>query len=107
MIKQGIKTMNAEFIQTSSLFQLSFVQFRPYATSFPRLLLSLTLIPKSKKTLETILDLTPSFKTSLDARVEGLVSNVDSLENRRRNFIEKRYHRKRNLACTQVSFSGL
>ena len=107
MIKQGIKTMNAEFIQTSSLFQLSFVQFRPYATSFPRLLLSLTLIPKSKKTLETILDLTPSFKTSLDARVEGLVLNLDYLENLRSNFIQKKYGRKRHLARTQVSSSGM
>ena len=35
------------------------------------------------------MDLTPSFKTSLDARVDGLVSNVDYLENRRRNFIQK------------------
>ena len=107
MIKQGIKTMNAEFIQTCALFQLSFVQFRPYATSFPRLLLSLTLIPKSKKTLETILDLTPSFKTSLDTRVEDLVLNLDYLENLRSNFIQKKYGRKRHLACTPVSSSGL
>ena len=34
------------------------------------------------------MDLTPSFKTSLDTRVDGLVSNVDYLENRR-NFIQK------------------
>ena len=46
MIKQGIKTMNAEFIGTLALFQLSFVQFRPYPNSSPRILLSLTLIPK-------------------------------------------------------------
>ena len=38
---------------------------------------------KSKKTLETSmsLDLTPSIKTSVDTRVEILVSNVDCLEN--------------------------
>ena len=77
MVKQGVKTMNAEFIRTSALSQLSFVQLRPYATSLPRLLLSLTLMPQSRKTLKTSLDLMPSFKTSLDARVEGLVSNVN------------------------------
>ena len=45
---------------------MHFVQFRPYGTSFSGLLLSLTLMSKSKKTLETSLDLTPSFKTSVD-----------------------------------------
>ena len=60
MIKQGIKTVNAEFIQTRALSQFSFLQFRPYATSFQGLLLTLTLMPKSKKTLEMSLDLTPS-----------------------------------------------
>ena len=59
--------MNAEFIRTCALYQLSFGQFRPYATSFPRLF-SLTLIPKSKKILEASLNLTPLLKTSLDAR---------------------------------------
>ena len=54
--------------QYRALFQLSFVQFRPYGTSFQGLLLSLTLMPKSKKTL--------SFKTTVVARVEGLASNV-------------------------------
>ena len=91
MLKQGVKAINAEFIRTRALSQLSFTQFRPYAILFLGLLLSLTLMPKSKKTLETTLetslDLTPSFKTSVDARVEGLVSNVDYLENRCRNFI--------------------
>ena len=87
MLKQGIKTINAELIQTHALFQLSFVQFRPYATSIPRLLLSLTLMPKSKKTLEMSLDLMPSIKTSLNVRVKGFVSNVDYLENQLCNFI--------------------
>ena len=58
------------------------------------MLLALTLIPKDKKTLETSLDLTPSFKTSLDARVEGLVLNLDYLGNLRSNFIQKKYGRK-------------
>ena len=51
-------------------------------------------MPKSKKTLEASLDLTPSFMTSVDERVEGLVSNLDYFENRRRNFIRKKYGRK-------------
>ena len=46
------------------------------------------------------LDLLPSFKTSVDARVEGLVSNVGYLENRRRNFTQKKYGRKRCLPRT-------
>ena len=92
---------NTEFIRTLALSQLSFVQFRIYATSFTGLLLSLTLIPKSKKTLETSLDLTPSFKTSVDARVKGLDSNVDYLENWCRNLIQKKYGRKRRLPRTR------
>ena len=66
MLKQGIKAINTEFIQTRPLSRLSSTQFRPYVTSFVGLLLSLTLMSKSKKTLETSLDLTPSFKTSVD-----------------------------------------
>ena len=45
MLKQGVKTINPEFIRTHALSQLSFVQFRPFAISFPGLLLSLTLMP--------------------------------------------------------------
>ena len=68
---------------------------------------SLTLMPKSKKTLETSLDLTPSFKTFLDARVEGLFSNVDYLVNRsvilfKRSVTEKdtlRAYKLRSLGC--------
>ena len=105
MIKEGVETMNAEFIRTHALSQLSFVQFRPYGTSFPRLLLFLPLMSKSKKTLETSLALTPSFKTFLDARVEDLVSNVDYLENRHHNFIQKKYGRKRHLVYTHVRLS--
>ena len=79
MLKQGVKTISTKFIRTRALSQLFFVQFRPYATSFPGLFLSLTSILKSEKTLETDLDLTPSFKNSVDARVKGLVLNVDYL----------------------------
>ena len=42
----------------------------------PRPLLSLILMSKSKKTLEISLDLTSSFKTSLDARVEKKTSGA-------------------------------
>ena len=66
MLKRGIKTINTKFIGTRALSQLSFVQFRPYATSFVGLLLCLTLMSRSKKTPETSFDITPSFKTSVD-----------------------------------------
>ena len=48
-----------------------------------------------------------SFKTSVDVKFEGLVSNVDYLENRRRNFIQKKYGRKRRMQHTHVLFSEL
>ena len=86
MLKQVVKTINAEFIRTNSFSQLSFVQFRLYATSFLGLLLSLTLMLTSKKILETSLDLLTSFKTSFDTKVEGLDANLDYLENRQRSF---------------------
>ena len=78
-----------------------------YAILFPGFVLSLTLTLKINKTLETSLDLMPLFKTSLDERIKDLVSNVDYLENWRRNFIQKKYGRKRDLQCTHVCFSGL
>ena len=58
------------------------------------------LIPKSKKTIETILDLRPSFKISIDARVEGLISNMDYLENRHHKFIQKRNLTDQNICLT-------
>ena len=96
MLKQGIKMINAEFFRIHLLFQFSFVQFRPYAISFQGLLLCLTLMTKSKKALETSLDLTPLFKTSFDTRLEGFVSNVDYLENQHLNLF------KRDMAETDV-----
>ena len=102
-----MKTINAEFIRTRASSQFSFGQFRSYATSFPGLLLTLTLTWKSKMIPGTSLDLTPSFKTSVDARVEGLVSNVDYLENWFHAFIQNKYGRKGRLLRTHVSFSGL
>ena len=71
MLKQGVKRINAEFIWTRGLFQLSFVQFRPYAKLFVGLLLSLTLMSKSKKTLVMSLDLMPLFKASIDCWLKG------------------------------------
>ena len=59
-------------------------------------------MPKSKKDYGDELDLTPSFKTSFDTRVEGLVSNVDYLENQHHNFSQKKYGRDRCLLHTQV-----
>ena len=89
MLKQGVK----RWIYSDTCIIPTFV-CQSYATSFPGLLLSFTLISKSKKTR---LDLTLSFKTSVDARVEGLVSNLDYLENWCRNFIQKKCGRKRRL----------
>ena len=106
MLKEGLKTINIEFIRSQALSQLSFIQFKPYATSCPGLL-SLTLVSKSKMTLDTSLDLMPSVKSSIDARVKGLVFNVDYLENQCRNIIQKNCGRKRRLQNTHISFSGL
>ena len=96
MLKQSVNTINSEFIRARTLSQLSFVQFKPYVTSFPGLL-SLKLMSKSKKTMESGLDVTPSFKTSVDTMVESLVSNVDYSE----NFIQKKCGRKRGLSRTR------
>ena len=96
MLKQSVNTINSEFIRARTLSQLSFVQFKPYVTSFPGLL-SLKLMSKSKKTMESGLDVIPSFKTSVDTMVESLVSNVDYSE----NFIQKKCGRKRGLSRTR------
>ena len=69
MLKQSIKTINTEFIRTGALSQISFVQFRHYTSLFPGLLLSFTLMPKSKKTLEMNLDLARSKKKMQELRV--------------------------------------
>ena len=58
MLKQDVKTINAELIRKRALSQLSFDKFRPYATSFLGFFLTLALTPKSKKALKTNLDLT-------------------------------------------------
>ena len=98
MLKLGLKTINAELIRSRALSQLSFIQFRPYEISFLELL-SLTLVSTSKMTLNTSLVLTPSFKTSIDAKVKGLVFNNDYLESQRRNFIQKKLWQKKTSAA--------
>ena len=104
ILKQGVKTINAEFIGTGALSQLSFVQSRPYATSFPFFLLSLTLASQSKKTLETSLDLTPPFKTLVDVKVEEMwiIWKIDAVILFKRYMAEKdfcRAHTSRSLDC--------
>ena len=73
----------------------------------PELLLSFTLISKSKKALETSLDLMSSFKASVDEMIEGLVSSVNYLESWCWKFIQIKYARSRRLPRIYVSFSGL
>ena len=106
-VKARRKKINAEFIRTRALSQFFFVHFRPYTTSFPGLLLSLTLMSKGKKTLETSLDLTPSLKTSVDAKVEGLfwmwiIWKISVIILSKRNMVEKDVcgaHTLRSLEC--------
>ena len=78
MLKQGEKTINAEFIWTCALFQLSYSS-----------------------------DLMQPRSWGFFSRVKGIASNVNYLENQQRNFISKKYGRKRHLRRTQASFSGL
>ena len=54
-----------------------------------------------------ILNLTLSVKTSIDTSVRSLASNVDYLENWCRNFIQKKYGRKRCQLRKHFSFAGL
>ena len=76
--QKGIKQLTLDLfghVHYSNFFSFSsdhmhFVQFRPYAASFPELL-SLTIMLKSKKTWEMSLDLTPSLKTSIDRCRKG------------------------------------
>ena len=48
--------------------------------------------------METSLGLTALFKTSIDARFQGLVLNVDYLENQEHNFIKKKKWQKKTSA---------
>ena len=45
------------------------------------------------------MDFTPLLKTFVDAKVEGLVSNMDYLENRLCNFIQKEMWQKKTAAA--------
>ena len=73
-----------------------------YAASLVGFHLSFKFMSKSKKSLETSLDLAASMKTSVDAMVESLVSNMNYLDNRHRNFNQKKYGRNRCLPHTHV-----
>ena len=96
MLKQALKTINTEFIQTCALSQLSFVYFRPYATSFPGLLLSLMVMSKRKKD--------PGDKSGPYVFIQDLLLNVCCvLFNWCHNFIQKKYDRKRCLPHTCIS----
>ena len=90
MLKQDTKTINAEFIWTCALSQLSFVQFKSYEPCSRWASSLFGINAKIKKTMETSLNLTALFKTSIDARAQGLVLNVDYLEKRQNNFIKKK-----------------
>ena len=50
------------------------------------------------------MDLMPLFKTSIEAMFEGFNSNVDYLENRHRNFIQKKYGKKTSAGLTRFIF---
>ena len=52
------------------------------------------------------LDLMPWFKTSVDARIEGLVSDMDYLENWWINIVQNRYGRKRGLFTPLMTPQG-
>ena len=56
------------------------------------------LMSKSKKTLETSLDFTSSFKTSVDSRVKGLASNGDYLYISASQFSSKEIREKKKSA---------
>ena len=99
-VKTRCKTINAEFIPTCASSQLSFIQFRP-------------MHPRSgdfclwHSCQKVIIKRPWSLYTSVDARFEGCVLNVDYLEKRCHSFILKKYCRKRRLAHSLISFSGL
>ena len=48
----------------------------------------------------------PWFKTSVDAKVEGLVSDMDYLENWWSNIVQNRYGRKRGLFTPLMTPQG-
>ena len=48
----------------------------------------------------------PLLKTSIEARVEGLVLNVDYLENQHHNFTQKKYGRKTGVEIREICTAG-
>ena len=100
MLKQGIKQLTLNF-SNKCIIPTFFCPAQTLCNLVIKASSLFDVSPKSKKTMETSLDLTLSFKSSNDTRVEGLVSNVDYSENRHRNFIQKKYGRKRHLMHTR------
>ena len=107
MLKQDVKTINAEFIRTRASSQLSFVQFKPYATSFPGLLLSLTLMPKSKRPWRRVRTLRLRSRPKLTQALRVLsriwiIWKIDTVIWFKRDMAEQdvcRAHRFRSLDC--------
>ena len=106
MLKQDIKTINAEFNRKRALSQLYFTQLRPDVTSLSGLLFSLTLMSKCKKTLETSLDLRPLLKTSVDARVKGPFIKCKLIINSSGVILFKRNMTEKDVCCAHT-FSSL
>ena len=104
MLKQDVKTIN---YLNSCIIPTFFSPVQALCNLVSSaFFLSLPLMPKIKKTLETSLDLTPSFKTCVDAKVEGscfecgLFINYDAVILFKRNVAEKD-------VCLTHSFSSI
>ena len=88
MLKQGIKTIDAEFIRACAMSQIFFVQFRPYAfhsvqnfcSLLPRVSSLFDVnVKKKKRPSKRIWTLCLHSRPllTIDAKIKGLVSNVD------------------------------
>ena len=86
MLKQDVKTINAQLIRTRALSQLSLDNFRPYAISFLGFFLTLAFGP---------------------SKCRESCSDVSYLENWCRHFIQKKYGAKTDLSRTHFLFSEL
>ena len=112
MLKQGVKTISAEFIRIRALSQLSFIQFRPYATSFQRLVLSLTSnffslqCQKVKRFWRRVWTLSLRSRPPLTQGWRVLFRMWIIWKIGAVILIKRKYGRKRRLPRTHVSFSG-
>ena len=98
MLKQIIKIV-LNFIEHVH-YPSFFVQFICFVTSYLGASLYDAYV-KKENVLEKSLELTLSFMTSVDTRVEDLVSKVNYLKNWCCDFIQKKYGRK-NFYCTHT-----